>query len=344
MVATRSDERATPSCPIDAVYGPLRVPVRLIPRGDWTPAIGGSKCLLRPPAAQEESAFAAARPYHIELRTSGASAPALDRKPSTAHRRCGTADRLHLPGGWVEIAPGRRHAIVRHPRADTATGRWIAGMLLDIALAHAAALCGQVVLHAAGLRLAGLDLLVLAPNRGGKSTFCAAGLAAGARIASDDLLLLHRREDGTIQAHGLRATLVFREGGLAALPPAFGNLLQPWRSPTTEPRWTLSVEPIGPPSALRPTHGLILRTEPQRPDWSLQPLSQGEFLAELLRSSSPLLAAPRYERERKALLEVLARLTATATAARLRMGHALLTQPEAVLRRVRERLSPFLAT
>lgn len=93
---------------------------------------------------------------------------------------------------------------------------------------------GAVILHAAAIEQHGQATLILAPKRGGKTTFLIAALLGGARLIANDRVALYRRPEG-IYAAGIPTIVSLRPGTLELFPQLQAELserrLHFWRRP-----------------------------------------------------------------------------------------------------------------
>jgi hypothetical protein len=89
----------------------------------------------------------------------------------------------------------RRIAVHGSPQADPGV---IPLFVSGSVLAHVLTAEGQLVLHASAVELGGSALAIAGPSGTGKSTLAALLCAAGARLVSDDTLLVEARDGGAV--------------------------------------------------------------------------------------------------------------------------------------------------
>lgn len=138
------------------------------------------------------------------------AATTIDGRPYLAERgrdgdlliTVGAADRLHLSAAADELL------VAGADSGDPALLR----ALSDSVLATVAHERGYELLHATGVRIGGRLVAIAAPSGGGKSTLAAALLAAGATLATDDLLALGRDARGAVVAHPGPALMTLPDG------------------------------------------------------------------------------------------------------------------------------------
>ncbi len=125
--------------------------------------------------------------------------------------RAGSGARFALPEGEAWIEAGEARIVLAC--ALGLREYWTAVNLLRACLAWRMADRGGALVHSAGLVVDGRAFLLVGAPGSGKSSFAALGERAGARVLSDDLVLLDRA-DGAFEALGapFRSTHVARYG------------------------------------------------------------------------------------------------------------------------------------
>jgi len=211
--------------------------------------------------------------------------------------------------------------------------------LLETALIHALALRGYVVNHAAALEVDGAVLLAVGPSRTGKSTLCAAVLAAGGAVISDDSVILGLDDGGTPSAGALRRDLWLRDGSVALLPEALRVRL--WEASSFgERRWGLDRAefPGFFRSRVRPQAIVLLHRDRRVSGYKLRRISSAEGLVGLMLASSPLFLSGRYPMEREMCMPGLEALVNGVPCFKVRMGRALVEDPVATVGRLVEEI------
>jgi len=259
------------------------------------------------------------------------------RRPWHRHVRRDGEDLVVMPGGRVRLAPGRAKAVVEWVGTGAAVDGFVATALLEAALIHALAMGGCVVNHAAALVVGGAEILVVGPSCAGKSTLSAAVLAAGGTVVSDDSVILGMDGDGAPCAGALRRNLWLRDGGVELLPEALRARL--WEAGSFgERRWGLerAVVPELFRTTVRPRAIVLLRRDLRVRGFALRRVDSAEGLAGLILASSPLFLSGRYQVERGRCMPGLLALVNGAPCFAVRMGRALVEDPEVTVRRLAE--------
>ena len=259
------------------------------------------------------------------------------RRPWRRHVRQDGGDLVVMPGGRVHLAPGRAEAVVEW--AGRAVDDFVATSLLETALIHALALGGYVVNHAAALEVSGATLLAVGPSRTGKSTLCAAVLAAGGAVISDDSVILGLDDEGAPSAGALRRDLWLREGSVELLPDELRARL--WEASSFgERHWGLerTAFPELFRTRVRPKAIVLLYRDRRVTGYQLRRVSSAEGLAGLILASSPLFLSGRYPVERERCMPGLEALVNGAPCFEVRMGRALVEDPAATVQRLAEEI------
>lgn len=258
-----------------------------------------------------------------------------ERSPSDASRPGASGgDLLPLPGGRLLVHP-EREVVEAMLGEVAATEDYLHLDVLDAGLAVALSQRRVLLVHGAAFIHHGSGTLAIGDSGTGKSTLAAAAVAAGARVLSDDTVLVHDAGD-RLEARPFRNHLGFRQDPTASLPRQSAAKLRrldgdgwAW--------WRLDLAAL--PSRSRA--GVL---EPRR-IWALsvdrrlrrsrcKPLSQSEGLASLVSATSPLVLSPRYRRTRAGLLPLLRRLAEGCPGWHVRLGTDLLRDPAAELERL----------
>ena len=240
-----------------------------------------------------------------------------------------------MPGGRVRLAAGRAEAVVEWGNTGAVVDRFVTTTLLETALIHALAMGGCVVNHAAAFEVDGTALLVIGPSRAGKSTVCAAALAAGGTVVSDDSVILGLDDEGSPSAGALRRDLWLRDGSVELLPEALRTRL--WEgSSFGERRWGLerSAFPELFRTAVQPRAIVLLRRDLRVRGFKLRRVSSATGLAGLILASSPLFLSGRYPVERERCMPGLLALVNNLPCFEVRMGRALVEDPAVTVRRL----------
>ena len=247
------------------------------------------------------------------------------------YRRGSDEDTVSVPGGRVRIRPGRPDAAASiRPDGDLRA-------VLEPAVSHALALQGLAVVHAAAFDAAGFGVLAVGSSFSGKSTFAAAALVAGARVISDDSVVVGRGVRGEPTVGALRRNLHLRDASVDVLPPSLRARVAPDPG-APGGRWCLpraaAAERFVGAAPLRVI--VDLRLDRRRRASFFGRASQAETLAAIIRSTSPLFLSARYGTERARLLPVLREAVAAAVCLRACIGRDLLASPAEVIGRLLE--------
>ena len=270
-------------------------------------------------------------------RGSAAGVTPRRRRPWRRHLRQDNEDLFVMPGGRLRIAPERKKALVEWAGTGVAADGFVAATMLESALIHALAMGGFVVNHAAALEVGGAGLLVVGSSRAGKSTLCAAALAAGGAVVSDDSVILGLDDEGVAMAGALRRNLWLRSGSVDLLPEGLRARLLETTS-FGERRWGL--ERVAFPeifqTRVRPKAIVLLRRDLRVREFALRRVSSADGLAALILASSPLFLSARYPVEREKCMPTLLALVNGTPCFEVRMGRVLVADPVAAVRRLVE--------
>lgn len=220
-------------------------------------------------------------------------------------------------------------ARVRHDQGVTGEGPSVAASA-RLAMAGCWAACGAWRTHAAVVEYRGLGFLLTGASGFGKSTAALSALAAGARVVSDDEVLIWIDGDRPV-ATRVRPWLMARSTTHAAFGGRFGEL--GFRSnPSGEEHraWIPSDDDRFPGSVpLACWASLEAVAESQRPPRCIVAAPGANPLAELMVASAPLFLTPPFDQERKAMLQAASVLARRAQRFSLTTGHDLIDSPVA---------------
>jgi len=205
---------------------------------------------------------------------------------------------------------------------------------LHLLLTQQWARAGLMPVHACAFSIAGQGILALGDRGAGKSSLVLAALAAGARIVSDDWMLLGLDTDQVIQAERLREFLMLRPGPVVE---QFSGVLSADLTTSGDGRLVWSIEAGDPrfPVSLSIDQCWWLNSPAaDRPDKTAsRPLVQSTMLAHLVGAAMPLLLTPEFSHEQITLLSTLKRIVHQADCIELVSGRDLLDQPMATIER-----------
>lgn len=199
---------------------------------------------------------------------------------------------------------------------------------VDLCVTHALALAGGVVVHGASFETGGFAVLAVGGSGSGKSTLTAAALRLGARVVSDDLLLVARQSSGQVRVETLRRELYFREPGVSALPQTLRGDLQIFDN-AGERRWWLApeAEPSRFVKSVVPERLWLVSVDRRLGVSRCKAVEQATALAWLIRGISSVLLTVPFDSERVAILDVLGALVSECAASRVRLGRDLIAEP-----------------
>jgi len=261
----------------------------------------------------------------------------LTRRPFRRHLTTNGEDLVLMPGCRLRLAPGRSKAAVEYRAGGVAVDGFVLATLLEMALTHALAMGGYVVNHAAAIEIGGAAMLAVGPTHAGKSTLSAAALAAGGAVVSDDSVILGRSQEGNASVGALRRDLWLRDGSQGILPKAMGSRLLEYKA-FGERRWGLerATSPDLFRTRVRPQAIVLLRRDLRVRGFALRRVSSAKGLAGLIRASSVLFLSGRYSFEREMCMPGLVELANSAPCYEVRMGRALVEEPDSTVRRLFE--------
>ena len=201
----------------------------------------------------------------------------------------------------------------------------------DLALTRALARQGVLVLHGAGFVLDGRAVLALGPSGAGKSSTAAAALAAGGAVLSDDVVFLRPGEGGGVAWPGRRDLLLRSDGRLRAGERLSPSLRDTTRGDGPRKRLDRGERPDLFVDELRPGELWTLRVDPSRARSLREPLAAGPLVAEMIRSTSPLLLSEACRDDAEHLRPLL-RAASDLPSFRITLGADLLSDPAGAIR------------
>jgi hypothetical protein len=206
---------------------------------------------------------------------------------------------------------------------------------IDLCVAHALAMRGAVVVHGAAFDTGGRGVLVAGSSGSGKSTVVAGALRTGARVVSDDLLLVTRRPAGRIGVESLRRELFFRAPGVSIVPQRLVEQLVASNDGGAT-RWRLSpdAEPTSFAASVSPESLWLVAVDRRLRESRVTAVDQAEALASLVQGLSGLFLSAGFERERAPILDLLSSLVASCSLIRVRLGRDLLSDPQETMDRI----------
>ena len=248
---------------------------------------------------------------------------------------------LTVPGARLDIHPGAGEIL-------SGTSEFLASesaVLRDLfmkAVSHALARQGGMALHGASFWHEGFSPLILGDSRSGKSTLTTLALRMGAKVVSDDHLLLSKRDSQgkpVFDLESMRADMHLRPPTHDLLPGPLAAQLEPAHF-QGEQRWILPHR-LNPQfqRTTNPTVILCSQVDRHLKETEIQPMTPPDALAELMRCSSPLFMTPKFPQERNALMKLMLAMINGLPAFRLRLGGDLFDKPEQTFQRLTDTLS-----
>jgi len=241
-------------------------------------------------------------------------------------------------------ADGRQIDVLVHP-ASIAAGFHFSSVAVIMTVQLALRSFGLYHLHASAAHWPGGETWVVpGESNAGKSTFALALFAAGAHWLSDDALMLRMREHVESRKQGDQievvgwGRLMRMTSQTAAAFPAIEPLLTP--CPETSAR-DFEVDP----RVAFPGRGDVIGGQPMAllfprigkgPDNHVEPLDQAEAFGRILHACAWV--ACDHLPGREAQLQVLRRMVEDARAFEVTVGARILTDPDAVVTEIRDRL------
>jgi hypothetical protein len=200
--------------------------------------------------------------------------------------------------------------------------------LFGLAVSHAFARLGASVIHAAGFQIKGMCILALGPSRSGKSTLTALALRSGARVCSDDTLLLRASQDGQAYLEMLKPNLLFRHPTTKLLPNLIRNNLQPLMIRDEQ---RLNFELSSSKYSLNeiyPTVLLVSRIDKEAEKTRVERINKTTAMAEVMRSVSSLFLTDRFGEERAAMRSSIECLALGVPGFKVHLGQDTFAQPD----------------
>lgn len=249
--------------------------------------------------------------------------------------------RLDLEGGRIDLVSADRVEV--RLKADASTAAIAAA--IETALLQGLAARGVASLHGAAFDLAGAAVLAVGDSGSGKSTACCAALRLGARIVSDDSIVLARDGGGAIQALPFRSFVAVRPASRGLLPDSIGGHLRQLTGTDGAPRWVLtrSEAPGCFVEQVVPDRLWLLSIDAQAPASRCEPVGQAEAFAGLVEATSAVDLFPLADGQPRRTHQLLRDLAATRPAFRVRLGRRLISEPEADLTEILEATRPRIA-
>ncbi|MDX1625709.1 MAG: hypothetical protein R3323_04270 [Wenzhouxiangellaceae bacterium] len=244
------------------------------------------------PEARPADPLPEGRPIRLALEGNGTGPGG----PEPVVERLDDGTALCRPGGPAEVRPA-------DPRSfrDRLIPR-----CLHLGLAQQWARAGLATAHAAAFEIDGRGVLAFGPSTAGKSLLTLAASARGARVVSDDWLLLGIGPDGP-RAERLREFLMVRAGGEALLDA----LLAAQPGLAVRRAGDRKVVPLASAPSERFPHAVDIDETwvmqvpegPRRDRSEVRPVAAAAVLARLVESSMPLLFGASFPAERAALMQ-----------------------------------------
>lgn len=209
---------------------------------------------------------------------------------------------------------------------------------LYLLLAQQWARAGLMLVHGAAFEFEGHGVLALGDRGAGKSVLTMAALAAGAKVVSDDWVMVGADADGTVRCERLREFLMLRHGLahdrlLSALPG-----LQPLPL-SSRPKSVVRMQEQ--PAELQAHFTTTCRIDRF---WLLQrrrtgrmphseriPATSADALSAVIRATMPLFFSRTFEHEAKRLRATAGRLATQIGASQVRTGTDILENPSSCL-------------
>lgn len=248
---------------------------------------------------------------------------------------------LTVPGARLDIHPGAGETLSGTSEFLGSESAQFRDLFMK-AVSHALARQGGMALHGASFQHEGFNPLILGDSRSGKSTLTTLALRMGAKVVSDDHLLLSKRDravEPAFELESMRADMHLRPPTHDLLPAALAAKLKPAHF-HGEQRWILPHR-LNPQFQRTTNPNVILCSQVDRDleKTEIQPMTPPDALAELMRCSSPLFMTPKFPRERDTLMKLMLAMIHVVPAFRLRLGRDLFDKPEQTFQRLTDTLS-----
>ena len=210
--------------------------------------------------------------------------------------------------------------------------------LFMYAISHSLAIQGGLALHGAAFHQSPeFTPLILGDSRSGKSTLTSLALRMGAKVVSDDHLLLSKTAPSgrsVFELESMRPDLHLRSPTHRLLRDPLASRLRPANF-NGEHRWILPHH-LNPQFQRRASPTVILCSTIDRElqETDIQPMPPPAALAEMMRCSSPLFLSAKFPQERAVLMDLISAMIASLPAFRLRLGKDLFDKPEETFQRL----------
>lgn len=210
---------------------------------------------------------------------------------------------------------------------------------LYLLLAQQWARAGLMLVHGAAFEHDGTGVLVLGDKGAGKSVLTAAAMAAGARVVSDDWVMVGTDADGTVRAERLREFLMLRHGLacdrlLTAMPELHSVPLR--NRPKSVVRMqdqSAELQAIFTTTCPIDRFWLLQRPRAGRmPHSERTPASSAEALSTIIRATMPLFFSRGFDHEANCLSATAGRLATQTGAVCVRTGTEFLEDPAGSMR------------
>ena len=208
-------------------------------------------------------------------------------------------------------------------------------LVIDMGVNHLLARQGLPVLHSCSFELGGASILGLGESFSGKTTVSVAAMRAGGRVASDDVVLVVGDEGGSYSLLPVRSYGWLRGKTREIVPD---ELLEKMRENREDgqPRWVLQREDAGESfvDRLVPDVVWVQSVDRRLKESRIEPISQGQVFAALIRASSPLYLSRHCPEIRDKLIPVFRSLCEQCRGYRVRLAPRLLEEPEREMKRL----------
>lgn len=187
---------------------------------------------------------------------------------------------------------------------------------------------GWFAIHGAGVARGQEGLLLIAPSDSGKSTIAFNLLRQGWSYISDDSLLLHRTDEGSVEAFAFRKPLCIDAGPASAFPELRDRN---WPSMLSdEDKWRIPLEELYPERLAEKCipRVLVAPAITQAPTSTLTALEPKAMMTHLLTQSALFLTPDRVVATQH--LDLLKQLVTQASSYRLDVGSDLLERPSKI--------------
>ena len=222
------------------------------------------------------------------------------------------------PGGQVLLPWSGSEVKARVPASGGAEFYFV----FETALFRILAEQGSMSLHAALVSINGRNLLLVGKGGSGKSTLTLLLMQAGAKVLSDDSVLLSL-QSGEFEVWGIRPFMVLREPALRVIDEHLMGQVIPF-TVLGECKYRLSLGSELSCTASGIDAMLLLDGFVEQPESVLNAAHAGQVYARLVSQSSALYFTDAFRAEQKALQPVITRLIETVPTHLLQLGGALM--------------------